>query len=331
MKLKRILNASMALAACASLLACNKGDSTSAPEKATIAVTTTTDSVLAQVAQVKGYYREQGLEATPQLHPYGKVALQAVLDGKADFATVAETPVMLAIMNGAKVSIIATIETSRRGNAIVARKDKDILSLKDLKGKKLAVTRGTTSDYFLDAVLGINGIDRNEITTVDIKAEEMLTPLEKGDIDAISTFNTYAIPAGKVLGEHGTTFYNEDVYTFTFNIVASQDFIRRNPEKVKKLLRALVRAEEFVRDNPAETQRLVADYSRIDIGVIRDIWNVTKFGVSLDQALLLALEDESRWAVRKGLTQTVNVPNYLDYIYFDGLQKIAPQTVRILK
>ena len=73
-------------------------------EKVTIAYSATTDSVLAQVAQTRGYYREEGLEVTPHMHPYGKPALREVLEGKADFATVAETPVMFAILNGEKIS-----------------------------------------------------------------------------------------------------------------------------------------------------------------------------------------------------------------------------------
>ena len=97
---------------------------------------------------MQGYYLQEGLEATPHLHPYGKLALQEVLDGKADFATVAETPVMFAIMKGEKISIIATIQTSNRNNAILARKDKGILTPDDLKGKKIGATFGTTSAIF---------------------------------------------------------------------------------------------------------------------------------------------------------------------------------------
>ena len=48
------------------------------------------------------------------MHALWETALKEVLEGKADFATVAETPVMFAIMNGEKISIIATIQTSTK-------------------------------------------------------------------------------------------------------------------------------------------------------------------------------------------------------------------------
>jgi NitT/TauT family transport system substrate-binding protein len=97
------------------------------------------------------------------------------------------------------------------------------------------------------------------------------------------------------------------------------------------MLRALVRAEEFVRANPAEAQKIVADFSGIDINIVRDIWAYTSFTVSLDQALILALEDESRWAIKGGLTAAKAIPNYLDFIYFDGLKSVRPEAVRILR
>jgi NitT/TauT family transport system substrate-binding protein len=52
--------------------------------------------------------------------------------------------------------------------------------------------------------------------------------------------------------------------------------------------------------------------------------------VTLDQSLILALEDESRWARKRGLTAKGEVLNFLDYIHLDGLKAVKPEAVRIL-
>jgi len=301
------------------------------PERVTIAITTTTDSVLAQIAQAKGFFREAGVEATVHLHPYGKPALEEVLAGQADFATVAETPIMFAILGGAKLAVIATIESSQKGNALVARKDRGILTPGDLKGKKVAVTKGTTSDYYLDAFLAVNGVARGEVEVVDMRVDDMIEALADGAVDALSTFATYAIPARKRLGERGVIFRDENIYTFTFNLVATQDFVRANPDKVRKVLRGLVRAEEFAGEYPAEAREAVAGFSGVDIDIAREIWGETSFRVALDQMLILALEDESRWAIENRLTSATKVPNYLDAIFFDGLRAVKPAGVRITR
>jgi NitT/TauT family transport system substrate-binding protein len=115
------------------------------------------------------------------------------------------------------------------------------------------------------------------------------------------------------------------------NIVARQDYIKANPDKVKKLLRALVGAEEFTKEHPAAAQESVAEFNRMDAETLRKMWQDNYYTVSLDQPLILALEDESRWAIQNRLTDAENVPNYLDFIYFDGLQSVKPKAVRILR
>lgn len=332
-KLRRMSAALAAVVSVVCIFACRPaGKGPVGPaEKVTIAYSATTDTVLAEVALSNGYYLAEGLEVVAHLHPYGKPALREVLDGRADFATVAETPVMFAIMAGEKISIIATIQTSSRVNAVVARKDRGILTLKDLAGRRIGMTTGTTSDFFLDALLVTNGISKKAVQVIDLKAEEMPVALAKGDVDAVSAFSTYINLAQKEAGDRGIVFHDENIYTATFNVVARQEFILNNPGKVDKVLRALIRAEEFIKENPDEARKIVADFSGMDLDIVRDIWSNTSFRVSLDQLLLLALEDETRWALRRGLVSGTKIPNYLDYIHLDGLASVKPDAVRILR
>ncbi len=316
-----------------SFAACTHTDKKSAtlPGKITFAYTVLPDAALVQVAQQEGYFQQEGLDVTPQVHQIGKAALEALMEGKADFATVAETPVVFTILKGEKISIIATINTSNKNMAIVARKDKGIHSPRDLKGKKIATTFGTIGDFFMDTMLMTNGISRKDMKAVNLAPEIMQDALVKGDVDAISTWNPILIRTQKELGDKGITFYGEDIYTQTYNVVATQAYIDRNPGTVNKILLALIKAEEFVRQKPLEAQKIVADVSRTDRALIGDTWDVNHLSVALDQSLLLAMEDESRWAIKSGLVTRTRIPNYLDYIYFDGLDSVKPKAVRILR
>jgi NitT/TauT family transport system substrate-binding protein len=329
----RLAGALSFVALCGCLWGCPRTDAKPAvsPEKITIAYSTATDAALAVVALVQGDYHHEGLEVTPHLYPYGKLALKDVLEGNADVATVAETPVMFEIMKGEKLSVIATIQTSSKDNAIVARKDRGIHSEGDLRGKRLAVTLGTTADFYLDVYLAAHGISRKELVVVDLKPEALPAALADGTVDAISTFNPYVSHAQNRLGDRGVTFLDEDLYTWSFNMVAKQEFILKNPEKVKKMLRALISAEEFAIKNPEKAQKNVADFSRLDMSLVQKLWANTEFQVVLDQSLVLAMEDESRWAIKGGLTRKTQVPNYLEHIYFDGLTSVKPDAVRILR
>jgi NitT/TauT family transport system substrate-binding protein len=128
------------------------------------------------------------LEVKTNLHPYGKPALQDVLEGRADFATCAETPVVFAVMKGERVSIIATIQTTNQENAIIARRDRGIGAIGDLKGRKIATTLGT---HGLFPGRHIEAWHRRSGHPYRPAAEEMPDALARGDVDAISAFHLY--------------------------------------------------------------------------------------------------------------------------------------------
>jgi NitT/TauT family transport system substrate-binding protein len=263
------------------------------------------------------------------MHTYGKAALQSVIENKADFATVAETPVMFNVLKGERIFVVANIEASALNNGIVARKDAGISAPGDLKGKRIGFTPGTTSDFFLDSLLTANGLTRQEIQPVALKPEEMQAAVMSKQVDAVSAWNYPLTLINRQLGLNGTIFYDREIYTETFNIAAQQDFVQKNPEIVKRFLRALIKAEDFVAKNPDEAQTIVSAATQIDKDLIRDVWNAFNYHVALDQTLLITLEDETRWAMKNRLTDRTDMPDYLSFIHFDSLREIKPEAIKM--
>lgn len=314
-----------------SLLSCEPLQKRSGPrEKLTIAYSTASNAVLVYIAFAKGYFSEEGLDAIPQPHPFGKPALTAVIEGKADIATVGDTPIVFAVMNGEKITTLAAIQTSNKDEAIVARRDRGITKPADLKGKTIGVTLGTTAHFFVDSFLLAHGLEMEKVTLVDMKPAEMAVALESGRVDAVSVFNPTVKQLEKHLGENGVLFYGESLYK-TFCVTATQEFVKKNPEAIKKFLRALVKAEDFIKEHPKEAQNLVADFIKMDKTELAEIWNILTFRVTLDQALLVDFEDQTRWILKNRLSNATRMPNYLEYIHADGLGAVKPIAVRIVR
>ena len=315
----------------AALAACQKSPLQNAepPQKITVAYTWQPQSTLVHVAVAKGYFAEEGLDVQPLMHTYGKAALQSVIENKADFATVAETPVMFSVLKGEKIFVIANIEASSMNNAIVARRDAGISTPGDLKGKRIAFTPGTTSDFFLDSLLTANGLTRKQIQPVSMKPEEMQNAIMAKNVDAVSTWNYPLTQIYQQLGSDGTIFYDQQIYTETFNIAVRQDFVQKNPEAVKRFLRALIKAENFVAKNPDEAQAIMSAATKIDKSIIHEVWNAFSYHVVLDQTLLITLEDETRWAMKNKLTDLTGIPDYLNFIHLDSLREVKPEAIRM--
>ena len=319
-----------ALSGCQKSTSKDAGQRSTAPlQKITVAYTYQPQSTLTHVAVAKGYFVEEGLNVQSLMHTFGKASLQSLLDQKADFAAVAETPFMFNVLKGEKICVIANIEASGRNNAIVARKDAGILVAGDLKGKRIGFTPGTTSDFFLDSMLTSIGLTRQAIQPVPLKPEEMQAAIVGKNVDAVCTWNYPLTNIKRQLGSNGVLIYDPEIYTETFNFAAQQDFVQKNPETVKRFLRALIKAEIFVEQHPVEAQSIMSAATKTDLDLIREVWNAFNYRVVLDQRIIITLEDETRWAMKNKYTDQTVMPDYRKYIHLDGLRAVKPEAVKI--
>jgi ABC-type nitrate/sulfonate/bicarbonate transport system substrate-binding protein len=300
-------------------------------EKITIAYSTGPGPCLVHIAFAKGYFAEEGLDATPQPHAFGKLTLDAVNAGKADLATVADTPFVLAVMDGKKITTLAVIGSSNTNEAIVAKQDRGIAKPSDLLGKKIGFTPGTAGDFFNYSFLLFHGIDEKQVIRIAMNPGDMAEALNTGRVDAVATWSSIRQELREKLGGNAVTFFGEALYTETFCVAATQEYVSKNPEAVKKVLRALIKAETFVKQHPGESRRLVAEFTKTDKAVVEDMWDVFTFKVALDQALLVNFEDQTRWVMKKRLATRTDMPNYLDFIYDNALRSVQPSAVRIVR
>jgi NitT/TauT family transport system substrate-binding protein len=301
------------------------------PEPVTIAANTRyAGTGLVFVAHVKGYFANEGLNVTLQSHTTVKAALDAALEGQAELATVADIPIMFAVTKGQPVSIVATIFTVERDPGIIGRKDKGVLTLASLNGKRIGVTLGTSGHFVLDAFLIRQKLSTDDVTLRDLQPEELVDALVKGDVDAVATWEPYLGALRTQLGANGAIFYSAGIYELPFNIAGTRNYVVSHPETIKKLLRALARAERFCKDEPDGARQIIAGAINVSLENLKEVWPAYQFNVALHQSLLLTLEDETRWAIKNKLTARPDIPNYLNHLYLDGLKAVKPESVTVI-
>jgi NitT/TauT family transport system substrate-binding protein len=282
------------------------------------------------VALDRGYFKENGLDIQLQSFPTGKIALDQVLDGKAALATVSDIPIMFEAMKDRKIAILATISSTGKEFAIVARKDRNISKPDDLRGRHIGVVKGMAGEFFLDTFLVINQIPRREIKSIPVGPEQTFDALMSGEVDAVSTWNPYLERLKRELGDRGVIFYGEELYKMTWNVTTMQEFAEKKPVTVLRVLHALLEAEAYIRKHPDESQRITARFLKTDEAVVAKSWNLERFKVDLGMPLLLNLEDSARWAIENGLTERTRVPNFLSLIYMKGLESLKPDGALIV-
>jgi NitT/TauT family transport system substrate-binding protein len=120
------------------------------------------------------------------------------------------------------------------------------------------------------------------------------------------------------------------VFVWFYNVVGMQQYVLAHPETVRRVLRALMSGNRYCRDNPEVMQPLLAATARQSREAVLAAWPSYHFDIELDQGLVLALEDRARWAIRNRMAASDQMPNFLEYIYLDGLSAVAPNAVTII-
>jgi NitT/TauT family transport system substrate-binding protein len=100
---------------------------------------------------------------------------------------------------------------------------------------------------------------------------------------------------------------------------------------VERFLKALVQAEAFVNTHNEEAKEFIGQTFGYDQSYLDSIWPNQEFIVALPQAMLVVLEDQARWRIENGLTDATEVPNFLDFLYMDGLEVAKPAAVTIIR
>ena len=301
------------------------------PEPVTIAASNGyagTCSIFA--AAEKGYFANEGILLTIQPHTNGKAALDATLRGQANLATVGDVPVMFAAVSGQPVMVVATIFKAGKDYGIVGRKDSGIAAPESLKGKRVGVTLRTGGHFVLATFLNRQKLSASDVTMLNLKPEEFSAALLEGRIDAAATWEPFLGALLTQLGDNGVMFSSEGLYDGVFNLAGARDYVTSHPETIKKILRAVVRGGRFCKDAPDDARALAARVMKADATKLKAFWPSYRFDVTLDQSLLLALEDETRWAIKNKLTERTESINYLNHVYLDGLEAVSPAAVTLI-
>lgn len=208
------------------------------------------------VAWQKGWFDEAGLtvERLGAHHKYFE-ALDSLASGQVDAVGFSQFDLVRHVAAGQDLVGVAALDYSAGAEGLVAKAG--IRQLSELKGKRIALQRGTYMEYILSIAAERNGLDLNDVILVDCPQDKVLGTFVAGRVDAMMVWEPYVtqgVAAGGVL-----LFSTADFPGMTYTVLAlRREFIRERPEDVAALLRVWHRAEEFVRDNPEETSVIVA-------------------------------------------------------------------------
>ena len=302
-----------------------------AVERLVVADTPTLLTGLVSIAVQKGYFAEQGLEVEVKEFKTGDDATRAVFEGKADIATVAETAFVFDSFREKDFSLFATIGSWDNEVKIVARTDRNINSIADLRGKRVGTHPKISVHYFLSQALLKHGLTMRDITPVFKKAGELPAALEAGEIDAFSLREPFIGEATQRLKGNVQVFAEPGLYWKSFSLVARNKTLAERSDALQRFLRALRKAEMLVREQPREAAGILAAWLNSTPDKIAADLDQVKLRLGLEQRIVYVLENAAAWAMDENLVTAKTMPNYLLLINADALRAVKPYSVTIIK
>ncbi|HEX8788354.1 MAG TPA: sulfonate ABC transporter substrate-binding protein [Telluria sp.] len=189
--------------------------------------------------------------------PAGPQLLEGLNVGSIDIGTVGEAPPIFAQAAGANLVYIGNEPASPNSEAIVVPKGSGLRGVADLKGKKVALNKGSNVHFLLVKALEKAGVDYRDIQPVYLTPADARAAFERGAIDAWVIWDPFLAAAEKQLGARVLADGHGLVSNHQFYL-ASRPFAEQHADVVRVVLDELARVDEWGRTHPQEVGAILA-------------------------------------------------------------------------
>jgi ABC-type nitrate/sulfonate/bicarbonate transport system substrate-binding protein len=313
------------------------------PETARLALGFGLDPVFAPhiVAMQKGWLREAGFtDVTTRSFTGGALAGEALLANEIQLWTPGNLPPISMAHTGIPIVVLGTNCIATEAENLVARKDANIRAPEDLYRIRIGLLAGSTASATLSNLAKHYNLDERRLQVVNMPPPEQLAALNGNQIGALLCWQPWGYNA--LRSDAMELIHSGTRSNFSTNrgaavqisatrslFVASQEFVRRNPNATRALVAVLLRAQKYVADpaNRAEVLPLVAQETRQPRELVEAIWDEYVFNPVFDQAYVADMENMTQYLVSSGRVRQARNP--LDYTFTDPLAAADPALVRV--
>lgn len=221
----------------------------------------------------------KGIEVKWVEFPAGPQLLEGLNVGAIDFGYVGEAPPIFAQAAGANFVYVGHEEAAPRAEALIVQKDSPIKSVADLKGKKIALNKGSNVHYLLVKLLEKHGLKYADIQPVFIPPADARAAFERGSVDAWVIWDPFTAAAQQQIGARILADGSGVVNNYAF-FLAERDFATKRPEVIKDIFEVLQQTGQWINQNYKQAASRIAPLQGLDPAVveqtIRNYSNVVK-------------------------------------------------------
>lgn len=199
----------------------------------------------------------QGIEVKWTEFPAGPVLLEGLNVGSIDFGTVGEAPPIFAQAAGANLVYVANQPPAPLSEGILVPKNSTLKTVAELKGKKVALNKGSNVHYLLVKALEKAGLQYKDIDTVFLPPSDARAAFERGSVDAWVIWDPFLAAAEKQIGARILADGKGLVSNHQFYL-ASRPYAEKNPEVLRIIIEELAKVDDWSRQNHKEVAAILS-------------------------------------------------------------------------
>jgi len=188
-------------------------------------------------------------------------ANELLASGSVDFASTAGAAALLARTNGVPLKVIY-VYSKPEWAALVVGPGSSITQVADLKGKKIAATRGTDPFFFLLRSLAAVGLHQGDIELVHLQHGDGRQALIRGDVDAWAGLDPFM--ASAELRDHARLLYRNIDFNSFGTLNAREDFLAKYPAQAQRVIAHYEQARRWILAHKPEAAALLAAEGKIE-------------------------------------------------------------------
>ncbi len=294
------------------------------------------------VAIEKGWFADAGFtDVSTKTFTAGALAGEALVAGEIHLWTPGNLPPISMVHNGIPVVILGTNSVNTDLEKLVVRNDANVKEPEDLYNIKIGLLQGSTSGAMLGGIIEHYGLDASRIQSVNLAPPEALASMASNETQALLIWEPWPFRAlseidSSVVHSGRTSFFESNkgetvqVSNNRSMFVASQEFVRDNPQTVQAMMEVLVRAQKFVADtaNRAEVIELFSKFQNQPVEMNDALFdNNYVFNPVFDDAYIADMEAISAFLASSGRIND-EMP-VLEYTYTGPIGSIDASLVEV--
>jgi sulfonate transport system substrate-binding protein len=195
--------------------------------------------------------------------PAGPQLLEGLNVGAIDFGTAGEAPPIFAQAAGADLVYVGNEPPASAGEAILVPKDSPIKTVAELKGKKVALNKGSNVHFLLVKLLEQAGVNYKDIDTIFLTPADARAAFERGSVDAWAIWEPFFAAAQRQTGARILADGNGVVSNHQF-FLASRPYATKRADVVAIVLQELATVDEWAKTNPKEAAAALSPQIGLD-------------------------------------------------------------------